>query len=76
MPPSRSDRWQANFLVKKFAQSDSNHGLPRRTAGLLPGVQLVFYITRYFLGDITSVRLTWFFTFFPFFTILKYQFFL
>jgi|GEM_PF-1322111 len=23
MPPSRSDRWQANFLAKKFAQSDS-----------------------------------------------------
>ena len=23
MPPSRSDRWQANFLAKKFEQSDS-----------------------------------------------------
>lgn len=23
MPPSRYDRWQANFLAKKFAQSDS-----------------------------------------------------
>ena len=54
MPPSRSDRWQANFLVKKFAQSDSNHGLPRRTAGLLPGVQPIFYGNGYFLGNIDS----------------------
>ena len=46
--------WQANFLVKKFAQSDSNHGLPRRTAGLLPGVQPIFYIIRYFLENIVS----------------------
>ncbi|MGP1495526.1 MAG: hypothetical protein ACTTJG_01850 [Treponema sp.] len=29
MPPSRSDRWQANFLAKKFAQSDSDYGQPR-----------------------------------------------
>ena len=54
MPPSRSDRWQANFLVKKFAQSDSNHGLPRRTAGLLPGVQPIFYGNGYFLRNIDS----------------------
>ena len=51
MPPSRSDRWQANFLVKKFAQSDSNHGLLRRTAGLLPGVQPIFNVTCYFLEN-------------------------
>ena len=51
MPPSRSDRWPANFLVKKFAQSDSNHGLPRRTAGLLPGVQPIFNVTCYFLEN-------------------------
>ena len=54
MPPSRSDRWQANFLAKKFAQSDSNHGLPRRTAGLLPGVQPIFYGNGYFLRNIDS----------------------
>ena len=69
MSPSRSDRWQAKFR-RNFAQSDSNHGQPRhlqrarsakfpaQTAGLLPGVQRVFYITRYFLEDIASVRLT------------------
>ncbi|WP_277055477.1 hypothetical protein, partial [Treponema socranskii] len=49
----------------------SDYGLPRRTAGLLPGVQPVFYITRYFLEDITSVRLTWFLYFFPFFCYIK-----
>ena len=54
MPPSRSDRWQENFLVKKFAQSDSNHGLPRRTAGLLPAVQPIFYGNGYFLRNIDS----------------------
>ena len=52
MPPSRSDRWQANFLAKKFAQSDSDYGQPRRTAGRLPGVQPIFYCTGYFLENI------------------------
>ena len=41
--------WQAKFR-RNFAQSDSNHGLPRRTAGLLPGVQPIFYGNCYFLG--------------------------
>ena len=49
MPPSRSDRWQAKFR-RNFAQSDSNYGQPRRTAGLLPGVQPIFYGTVIFGG--------------------------
>ena len=69
MPPSRSDRWQAKFR-RNFAQSDSDYGLPRhlqrarsakfpaQTAGLLPGVQPIFYVIRYFLGIQFSVRLS------------------
>ena len=38
-------------FVKKIAQSNSNHGLPRRTAGLLPGVQPIFNVTCYFLEN-------------------------
>jgi len=34
--------WQAIFFIKKIALSDSDYGLPRRTAGLLPGVQQLF----------------------------------
>ena len=52
LPPSRSDRWQAIFFIKKIALSDSDYGLPRRTAGLLPGVQPTFYVTYYFLDNI------------------------
>jgi len=29
VPPNRSDRWQAIFLLKKIAQSDSDYGQPR-----------------------------------------------
>ena len=42
VPPNRSDRWQAIFLLKKIAQSDSDYGQPRCTAGLLPGEQPIF----------------------------------
>ena len=52
MPPSRSDRWQAKFR-RNFAQSDSDYGQSRRTAGLLPGVQpIFFYGNGYFLRNI------------------------
>ena len=44
----------SKLFNKKFAQSDSNHGLPRRTAGLLPGVQPIFMIHAIFLEDIVS----------------------
>ena len=49
MPPSRSDRWQAKFR-RNFAQSDSDYGQPRRTAGLLPGVQPIFCGNGYLFG--------------------------
>ena len=50
MPPSRSDRWQAKFR-RNFAQSDSDYGQSRRTAGLLPGVQPIFFtVTVIFWG--------------------------
>ncbi len=35
-------------FAKKIAQSDSDYGQSRRTAGLLPGVQPFFYTADYF----------------------------
>ena len=50
---SHYKEWQAKFR-RNFAQSDSDYGQPRRTAGLLPGMQPIFYVTCYFVEDIVS----------------------